>query len=164
MLPRFTDTIAAVNDLKDRGLIHEYAIFGAVAQAFWDEAIPTFDLDVLVLLAQPPGLLVGLGPIYEWASERRYALQAEHIVISGVPVQFIPAPDTLHEEAVNTAAIREMDGIPIRIVRPEYLIALWLQPPANSPRRKERAAKLRESGQVDETLLADLLARYNLSW
>jgi hypothetical protein len=164
MFPRFADTIAAVNDLKERGLIREYAIFGAVAQAFWDEAIPTFDLDVLVLLAPQQSILVDLGPIYEWAQERGHAREAEHIVISGVPVQFVPAPDALHEEAVKTAAVREFDRIPIRIVRPEYLIALWLQPPADSASRKERAAKLHESGQVDEALLADLLARYNLHW
>ena len=164
MFPRFSDTIAAVNDLKDRGLVQEYAIFGAVAQAFWDEAIPTFDLDVLVLLDAPQGLLVDWGPLYEWARERDYTLQAEHILISGVPVQFVPAPDALAEEAVKAAAIKQLSGIPIRIVRPEYLIALWLQPPANSPSRKERAAKLRESGQVDEALLAHLMAKYNLHW
>jgi hypothetical protein len=164
MFPKFPDAIAAINDLKERQLIQDYAVFGAVAHAFWDEAIPTFDLDVLVLLGPAEGVLIDLGPIYEWAQVRGYAVEAEHIVISGVPVQFVPAPDVLAEEAVKAAAIRKVGGIPIRIVRPEYLIALWLQPPANSASRKERAAKLLESGQVDKVLLAELMATYNLAW
>jgi hypothetical protein len=164
MFARFSDVIAAINDLKERGLIQDYAIFGAVAHAFWDEAIPTFDLDVLVLLPAQGGHIDILGPIYEWAKERGYSVHGEHIVISGVPVQFVPVPNALAEEAVKSAATREFNGSPIRIVRPEYLIALWLQPPANSSSRKERAAKLRESGKVDEALLGDLMTRYDLTW
>ena len=50
MFPKLVDVIAAINDLKERGLIQDYAISGAIAQLFWDEAVVTFDLDVLVLL------------------------------------------------------------------------------------------------------------------
>jgi len=164
MFSSFSGVISAINDLRDQGLIHDYAIFGAIAQMFWDEAVPTFDLDVLVLLGAVDHILAPLGPIYRWAAERGYSVEAEHISINGVPVQFVPAPDSLAEEAVNTAVVRELEGVPMRVVRPEYLIALWLQPPANSYRRKERAAKLRESVQLDESLLADLMARYNLFW
>lgn len=164
MFARFSDVVTAINDLKERGLIQDYAIFGAVAQTFWDEAIPTFDLDVLVLLPAQDARIDVLGPIYEWAEERRHSVKGEHIVISEVPVQFVPVPNALAEESVHRAAIREFNGSPIRIVRPEYLIALWLQPPANSSRRKERAAKLLESGTVDEALLGDLMTRYNLTW
>src|SRR4051812_11431637 len=141
MFPMFSGVIAAINDLKERGLIHDYAVFGAVAQAFWDEAIPTFDLDVLVLLGPVENVLAPLQQIYRWAAELGYRVQAEHIVINDIPVQFLPAPDGLAEEAVQAATRRELNEVPIRVVRPEYLIALWLQPPANSHRRKERAAK-----------------------
>ncbi|MEO7270388.1 MAG: hypothetical protein ABIX28_05590 [Vicinamibacterales bacterium] len=164
MFPKFAEVIAAVEDLKARGLIQEYAIFGAVAQAFWDEAIPTFDLDVLVLMAGQGAVLTDLGPLYRWADERGYPTQGEHIVIGEIPVQFVPTPTALHEEAVQTAETLSLEGLPLRVVRPEYLIATWLQPPANSHARKERAAKLRESGQVDPEVLADVLARFGLSW
>lgn len=164
MFPKFADVIAAAEELKTRGLIQEYAIFGAVAQTFWDEAIPTFDLDVLVLLAGPQGLLIDLGPLYGWAAEKEFPAIDEHIYIGEIPVQFVPTPTTLHEEAVQTAATLDLDGLPIRVVRPEYLIATWLQPPANSAARKERAAKLRDSGQVDPVLLNDLLRRFGLSF
>ncbi len=164
MFPKFADVIAAIEDLKERGLIQDYALFGAVAQAFWDEAIPTFDLDVLVLFGGQPGLLIDMAPLYDWARQRGYQAQAEHIIISEIPVQFVPAPDALHEEAIQSASVLDFDGIPVRVVRPEYLIATWLQPPANQSHRKERAARLRQSGQVDEELLGTLMERYNLSW
>ena len=164
VFPKFADVIAAAEDLKARGLIQEYAIFGAVAQAFWDEAIPTFDLDVLVRLATPQGLRVDLGPLDRWAEDKGYPAADEHIVIGEIPVQFVPTPNALHEEAVQTAATLSMDGLPLRVVRPEYLIATWLQPPANSAARKERAAKLRDSGQTDPALLEDVMGRFGLSW
>jgi hypothetical protein len=164
MLPRFAEVIAAIEDLLARGLVSDYAVFGAVAQAFWDEAIPTFDLDVLVLLNGQQGLLIDLAPLYEWATENGYPEEGEHIVIGEIPVQFVPAPTPLHQEAVESAATLDFDGTPLKVVRPEYLIATWLQPPANSSVRKERAARLRESAQVDPALLDDLIKRYGLSW
>src|SRR5690348_8681104 len=100
MFPKFADVISAIDDLKAKGLISEYGVFGAIAQAFWDEAIPTFDLDVLVLLEGAQGPLIDLGPLYRWAEENSYRAKDEHIVIGEIPVQFVPAPTPLHEEAV----------------------------------------------------------------
>jgi hypothetical protein len=164
VFPKFADVIVAVDDLKARGLIREYAIFGAVAQAFWDEAIPTFDLDVLVRMDGREGLLTDLSWLYGWAEENGYSVTGEHIVVGEIPVQFVPTPTALHDEAVQTAETLSLDGLPLRVVRPEYLIATWLQPPANSPARKERASKMRDSGQVDHHLLDDVMGRFGLSW
>jgi hypothetical protein len=162
MFPKLAEVIAAIADLKERGHIHDYAISGAIAQLFWDEAVVTFDLDVLVLLGPVQNTLDPLRAIYEWAAERGYDSRAEHIIISDFPVQFLPAPDPLSEEAVRHAAVVDSGGVPMRVVRPEYLIALWLRPgPASTSRRKERAAKLGESVELDAALMADLKARYN---
>jgi hypothetical protein len=162
MFPKLAEVIAAINDLKVRGLIQDYAISGAMAQLFWDEAVVTFDLDVLVLLGPVANVLDPLRDVYQWAAELGYRTLAEHIVISDFPVQFLPAPDGLSEEAVRNSATVESDGVAMRVVRPEYLIALWLQAgPASTFRRRERAAKLRESVHLNTDLLADLKARYN---
>lgn len=164
MFPKFSDVLLAIEDLKQQGLIKDYAIFGAIAQLFWDEARPTFDLDVLVLLDGGQGRLVDLGPLYQWARENEYPAKGAHIHIGEVPVQFVPAPNELHEEAVTTAATLDFGGMPVRVVTPEYLIATWLQPPANSAERRERALRLRDSVKIDKTLLDDILQRYGLSW
>jgi hypothetical protein len=101
MFQSFRDVIEAIDELKGRRLILEYAIGGAMAQLFWDEAIPTFDVDVLVLMGAPGTPLVSLGPLYAWAKERGYEEKSEHIMIGGIPVQFLPAPDALSEEAIR---------------------------------------------------------------
>lgn len=164
MFPKFSDVLLAIENLKQEGLITDYAVFGAIAQLFWDEARPTFDLDVLVLLGGTPGLLVDLGPLYEWARRNGYPAKGAHIHIGEVPVQFVPAPNPLHEEAVREAETLDFGGMPVRVVTPEYLIATWLQPPANSAERRERALRMRDSVEMDKALLDDILERYTLSW
>ena len=164
MFPKFDDVVTAIEDLIGRGLVRDYAVFGSIAQMFWDEAIPTWDLDVLVLLGGPQGRLIDMTPIFDWARENGYEIVEDHIRIGEIPVQFVPAPTPLHEEAIQNAATRPASGASVRVVRPEYLIATWLQPPANNPVRRERAARLREYAQIDQQLLNSLLERYGLSW
>jgi hypothetical protein len=56
----FADTLRALNELKAEGVGREYAIARAMALIFWTEPVPTFDLDVLVLLEQSTtGLVTG---------------------------------------------------------------------------------------------------------
>jgi hypothetical protein len=88
----FADALRALNELKAAGVIDEYAIAGAMALVFWTEPVPTFDLDVLVL-PPPPGGLVSLDPLYRWAETHGYASEDEHILVEGLPTQFVPAPD-----------------------------------------------------------------------
>jgi len=86
-------------------------------------------------------------------------------VISGIPVQFVPASDALSAEAVARARTLDYQGIPLRVVSPEHLVAIWSKPPANTARRRERIAKLLESKVVamDEALLSDIMERHGLA-
>jgi hypothetical protein len=54
------------------------------------------------------------------------------------------------------------DGQPIRVIRPEYLIAMYLEETARTRKRLERVATLLDEGNLDSALLNDLLGRYNL--
>ena len=157
----FATALAAIERLKSDRVVEEYAVGGAMALVFWSEPIPTFDLDVFVLL--PSGSsLVSLAPIYEWAKRNGYREEAEHIVIAELPVQVIPAHNKLAEEAVTSAALLDFEGQPVRVIRPEYLIALYLEPSARTAKRLERVATLLEEGNVDRALLETLLQRYKL--
>lgn len=160
-MDNFSIALAAAKALKDEGVVSDYAIGGAMALTFWAEPAATFDLDVFVLLPSG-GRLVSLREIYEWARQRGYREQAEHIVIAGIPVQFIPAHDRLAEEAIDRAAELDYDGQPVRVIRPEYLIALYLEPQARSRRRMERVWALLEEDLVDRKLLQEILERYTL--
>jgi hypothetical protein len=142
--------------------VEDYAVAEAMALVFWIEPIPTSDLDVLVFLPGEESTLVSLAPLYRWAEERGYAARAEHVVIEGVPVQFLPAHNPLADEAIKRAVTLEYEGVPVRVVRPEYLVALYLEPGARSLKRRERAAALRESGAAAAAVLEELLRRFNL--
>jgi hypothetical protein len=77
----FAAAIAVIEEMKRDGIVAEYAIGGAMALVFWTEPIPTFDLDVFVLLSSDSPL-VSLGPIYDWARRKGFREEAEHIVIA----------------------------------------------------------------------------------
>jgi hypothetical protein len=158
----FTDALRALGELKRLSLIEDYAIAGAMALVFWTEPIPTYDLDVLVFLPPQDGPIVSLATLYAWAEARGYPVEAEHVMVEGVPVQFLPAHNELADEAIATAATLEYETVVVRVVRPEYLIALYLEPGARTVKRRERAAALIEAPGTDQILLADLLRRFRL--
>ncbi len=161
-MPSFADALRVLNDMKGSGVVEDYAVAGAMAMIFWAEPIPTFDLDVLVFLPGDEATIVSLAPLYDWAAGRGYTAQAEHVMIEGVPVQFLPAHNSLAEEAIDRAATVDYEGVPVRVVRPEYLVALYLEPGARTLKRRERAAALMESSALDRAALGDLLKRFGL--
>ena len=150
--------------MKDSGVVEDYAVAGAMAMVFWAEPIPTYDLDVLVFLPGDESAIVSLAPLYDWTAGRGYPAQAEHVMIAGVPVQFLPAHNRLAEEAIDRAITLEYEGVPVRVVRPEYLVALYLEPGARTLKRRERAAALMESGALDRAALNQLLERFGLEF
>ena len=58
----------------------------------------------------------------------------------------------------------EYEGVPARVVLPEYLVALYLQPEAKTPRRRERAAKLMEWPGLNRARLDAILKQHGLSF
>ncbi len=163
-MPSFRTTLRVLNSMKGERVIEEYAIAGAIALAFWIEPVATYDLDILVFLPHKEGGLVSLETIYGWAKARGFETTEEHVVIEGVPTQFVPSPDPLADEAISSAELRDYEGVPVRVVRPEYLIALYLQPGARTAKRRERAAALLEWPELNRTLLDEILDRYGLSF
>jgi hypothetical protein len=161
-MPSFADALRVLNDMKRTGVVEDYAVAGAMAMVFWAEPIPTYDLDVLVFFPGDEATIVSLAPLYAWAAHRGYPAKAEHVMIDGVPVQFLPAHNALAEEAIEKAADLDYEGVPVRVVRPEYLAALYLEPGARTSKRRERAAALMESSALDRAVLDDLLRRFNL--
>jgi len=160
----FDGALRAINEMKQERVIEDYAVFGAMAAIFWTEAAATYDLDVLVNLGRQDGLLVSLDGVYRWAEGKGYPARDEHIVVEGLPTQLVPAPDALAMEAIAAAADLEYEGIPVRVVRPEYLIALTLVPGAGSHKRRERAAALLDLPSLNRALLDEILDRHGLAF
>ena len=159
----FGDALRVLNAMKSEGVIDEYAIAGAMALVFWTQPVSTYDLDVLVFLPSSAGPLVSLDGLYRWAAARGYKTHKEHIIIEGVPTQFLPSPGDLGDAAIETAETLEYDGVPARVALPEYLVALYVQPEARTLKRRERAARLVEWPGLNRGRLDAILKRHGLS-
>ncbi|AMY08717.1 hypothetical protein LuPra_01921 [Luteitalea pratensis] len=163
----FAGVLRWLDGLTSAGVIEDYAITGAVASSIWDEATATQDLDVAVIVAESDhSPLDPLRPILAWLEAQGYQFDGEHVIVCGVPIQLLPAWHPLIAEAVRAAVdipYGEADPpVSMRLMAPTYLVASWRLPGAASTRRLERAQRLRAAGLVDETLLAELVARYDL--
>lgn len=163
-MPSFAAALQAVNRLKADGVVQDYAVAGAMALVFWTEPVATYDLDVLVLLPGPVTPLVSLEAIYRWAASQGYPTRDEHMLVEGLPVQLVPSPNALSSEAIRAAAVLDYQGTPVRVVVPEYLIALYLQPGARSHKRRERAAALLDLPGLNRARVDDILSRHGLGF
>lgn len=124
--------------------------------------MPTYDLDVFVFLPRSESPLVSLDSVYAWAAARGYAARHEHIIIEGLPTQFIPSPNALSDEAITSAGVLDYKGLEVRVVQPEYLVALYSQPEARTAKRRERAAMLLDWPGLKRPLLDEILKRHGL--
>ena len=117
--------VELLNDMKQAGVIQEYALFGAVAQMRYTEPVATLDAEVLVLL-KDAAVIDMLGPIYRFCRERGYLPHEEAILVGDWPVQFIPIFSPLTEEAVREAEMGDIEGVSVRVVSARHLAALAL--------------------------------------
>ena len=156
------DVFSVLNRMRDEGIVAQYAVGGATAVLFYAEPTRTYDLDVFVTLdAVDQDVLAPLSRVYEWAREQGFGVQAEHVLIAGVPVQLLPAYNALVEAALATARVHNYASVPVRVVDAEHLVALALQ--AGGARRRERAWQLLEAGAVDRERLRRILTTHAIA-
>jgi hypothetical protein len=153
-------TLKVLNELEEHRVIERYAIGGGIAATFHAEPMLTYDLDAFVLLPQASGKIISLSPIYEYLRAKGFPVHREHIMIHGLPVQFIPAYNALVEEAVRTAQAVSYRKVRTRIVKAEHLVAVFLQ--ANRPKDRTRVVLLLEEAEIDRKELQAILKRHGL--
>jgi len=154
-------TLSVLNELKEKGLIKDYAIGGAIAALRWTEPFFTEDLDIFIILEKEPdekGLIV-LSPIYEYLGSRGYGRKEHWVIIEGVPVDIFPA-DPLEKEAIEEAEEVEYEGVKTKVIVPEYLIALFLRAGRGKDLRK--VEMLLEQCEIDKERLQKILHQYGL--
>ncbi|MGQ9616664.1 MAG: hypothetical protein ACUVWJ_09750 [Spirochaetota bacterium] len=156
------ETLKVINELKEKNYIADYAIGGGIAALFYIEPFLTYDLDVFVVLSKKRNKkdLILLSPVFNYLGEKGYSWKGEHIVIEGIPVQFIPA-DELEEDAVKSSREVDYEGIKTKVVTPEYLIAILLR--AGRKKDIEKIEKLLNQAEIDKKKLNYILHKYNLS-
>ena len=149
-----------LNDTVKAGVITDYALFGATAQMRYTEPVATLDVDVLVSILSPDTLDLR-APLYRFCSERGYSPEGESIRVGAWPLQFIPAFNDLTREAMEQADTADFEGIPLRVVRADYLGVIALS--AGRAKDLTRILALLESGSVAQEVIADLAERHDLS-
>ena len=131
-----------LNDMRAAGVIKNYALFGAMAQMRYTEPVATLDADVLIAVAAPDRM-------------------EESIRVGAWPVQFVPAFSPLTQEAMEQADAVDFDGIPLRVLRPDYLAVIALS--VGRAKDYARILALLESDSVTRGQIASLAAQHRLS-
>src|SRR6266567_167637 len=152
------DVLRAANELVSAGLIEDYALGGALAAIYYVEPFTTYDADI-VFVATDKTLTAGIPAIYLHLQSKGWRVEREHLLIKDFPVQFLAASG-LTEEAVRKAKRIEYEGVPAKVLRPEYIIAIA----ASVGRHKDlaRIEQLLKQAKIDKAVLDDILQRYNL--
>lgn len=148
-----------LNEMRAAGVITNYALFGAIAQMRYTAAVATLDADVLVAVPSPDRLDLR-APIYQYCRDRGLEPEGETIRVGAWPVQFVPTFSPLTTEAMETADVADFEGVPLRVVRADYLAVIAL----STGRGKDyaRLLSLLESGHVTRDRIAQLAVRFGL--
>ena len=152
------DVLRAANELVSACLIEDYALGGALAAIYYTEPFTTYDADI-IFVASDKTLSAGVPAIYSHLQSKGWRVEREHLLINDFPVQFLAASG-LTEEAVRNAKSIQYEGVPVKIFRPEYIIAI-----AESVRRPKdfaRIEQLLKQAKINKSLLDDILRRHNL--
>lgn len=156
--------IQVINRMQADGVVENYAIGGGIAAVYYLEPYQTDDLDVFIpvsAVAFGEAGLVSLEPIYSYLNSKGYAAVKEGLVIEDWLVQFIPAFETVQNEALKHAREVTYGQTTTKIFSPEYLAAELLR----SGRLKDqvRVVALIESGNLDIASFHDIIKRHGLA-
>lgn len=154
--------IQILNRMQADGVIERFAIGGGIATIRYLEAYLTDDIDVFIspVVVGPNGL-VSFGAIYSYLADLGYNPEREYIKIEGWLVQFVPASESVQEEAVAQADRVAFAGEYTSIFTCEHLAAELLR----SGRLKDhvRVVALLDSEQMDMEVFHDIIDRHGLS-
>ncbi|RLD17141.1 MAG: hypothetical protein DRI36_04600 [Caldiserica bacterium] len=151
-----------LNELKKKKIIVDYAICGAVATLRWAEPIFTQDLDILVVLPEhiERGKILDLSSIYNFLKSMGYSKWiGQWILVENIPVEFIPA-DEISKEAVKKAARVKFEGVYTKVIKPEYLIVMFLI--AGRDKDIMKINLLLREAKIEMRKLNSLLKKYGL--
>jgi hypothetical protein len=159
---KILEVIVMLNQMERDRVIERYAIGGAVGATFYLEPVSTLDVDVFITFKpQQESIIVSPAPIFDYLKGFGCKMEGEYIVISGWPVQFLPASGPLLEDALDNAVEVNVEGVPARVLTAEYLAAVALQ----TGRAKDKARLLQfiEARALDQEKFEEVLERHQLT-
>ena len=153
-------TLQKINKLVELGIIEKYAIAGGMGQFYYIEPSVTYDLDLIINISGEERKLNPLSKIYEWADKNNYKPLKEHIIVEGIPVQFILEYNDLVTAALNDRSKIKLYDEETYILKPEYLMAIMLQTGRSID--KERLTKFLTEYDYDKNLFSAILNKFDL--
>jgi hypothetical protein len=159
--PDLEAIVERLNDLRRRGIIGPYAIGGAFAFIFYAEPINTRDLDVFTEMPLVDGLIL-LDRLFDDLRRSGYALQGDSVLIEGFPVQLLPPPTPLVQEAIVEARVVPVGEQETRVFSAEHAVAIALQ--TNRATDRLKIEHLLETGReaLDDSRLKAILKKHGL--
>lgn len=152
--------IKVLKELVSHGIIEKYAIGGAVGVIFYTETLNTKDVDVFVAPEMTKSGIIHIGSIYEYLKKAGYSMEGQYFIIDGIPVDFIATYNELTVEALDNGIDKLYGKIKVKVLRPEYLLAIALQTVRIQDYKK--VDLLKKEVKLDKYLLKDILKRHNL--
>jgi predicted nucleotidyltransferase len=158
MMQKVEKTLKIIKELKGKKVFKDFSIGGGIAALYYIEPLLTYDLDIFFIPIEDS--IDVLAPIYRYLKEKGFKTKGEHVLIEGVPVQFIPAYNDLVKEAVLYSDEVKYGRIKTKVLGLEYLIAVMLQ--TYRPKDRERLVKIFEEAKFDLKILKTILKKYGL--
>lgn len=155
------DTLKVLLQIREEGVLADFAIGGAIAASFYTPAVATEDLDIFAFLKPSASGLLVLTPLYDRLQALGGRIENEYVVVGKWPVQILPAYTPLVEEAVTCAVDRAFEDLEVPVVDANYLCAIALQ--TGRPKDYLRVHTLIESGHVQSDTLTALVNKFGLA-
>lgn len=154
--------VEVLDDMRNSGIIRKFAIGGAFAAILYDEPISTVDIDIFFFLARGSERpILSLAEIYDYARKNGFTFDHEFVNIHGWLVQFVEvSKNELWKEAVEAAEGIKIESLTVPVIRPEFLIVMWLM--AGRAKDYQKIAMFLKSGTVDRKKMEDILERHDL--
>lgn len=150
-----------LEQMEKEGILSQWAIGGSIGVMFYTEPYLTKDIDVFVYMEPTMTGIIDMNFIYGWLSNMGYSeFEKQFIVIDGWLVDFLPTREGLINEAVLNCNMFEVDKIKVKVIKPEYLIAI-----AFETGRKQDYAKIErilQQGEINKRGLIRILKKFNL--
>jgi hypothetical protein len=154
--------IKELNQMASEGIVDAYALGGAVAANIYVESATTEDVDVFVIFKPGSSIIIDPTPVLNYFKDKGYKESDDRIIIGGWPVQFLPPPGHLEEEAIqNAITLEDDDEPPLRVFTPEYLDAVALK--TGLPKDFARLLQFWESPALDRGEFEEIVSRHGLA-
>jgi hypothetical protein len=150
----FTDAFRALNALKRRRIIRDYAVIGAVAATAYMEPLATEDLDIIVLVDTDEEYPT----VFDRIAANAEGQDGMHYVLGGIPVQVFPSTTMpIFRDTVETASQVRIGARRVKFASIEHLILLYLL----AFREKDQIRVWHLYNLADQAKLNELLQRFD---